>query len=77
MCCVLGAVNCCDKHHSRWGTWVAQSGKRQTLAQVMISRFMCSSPTLGCADSKEPTLDPLSPCLSALSLLHACSLSQK
>ena len=28
------------------GTWVAQSAKCLTLAQVMISRFMGSSPTL-------------------------------
>ena len=32
-----------------WGTWVAQSVKCQTLALVMISQFMSSSPTLGSA----------------------------
>ena len=30
-----------------WGTWVAQSVKHLTLAQVMISQFLSSSPASG------------------------------
>ena len=50
------------------GTWVAQSVKRQTSAQVMISRFMGSSPSSGSvltAQSLEPASDSVSPSLSA------------
>ena len=36
------------------GTWVAQSVERLTLAQVMISQLMNSSPMSGSADSSEP-----------------------
>ena len=35
-----------EKFHKR-GTWVAQSVKRLTSAQVMISRSVSSSPALG------------------------------
>ena len=61
----------------RWGAWVAQLVKRPTLAQVMISWLVSSSPTLGSvltAQSLEPALIlclPLSLCPSparALSL---------
>ena len=45
------------------GTWVAQSVKRWTLAQDMISRFVGSSLT---ARSLEPALDSVSPSLSKL-----------
>ena len=31
----------------KWGTWVAQSVKHWSLAQIMISRFMSVSPTSG------------------------------
>ena len=51
-----------------WGTWVAHSVKHLTLAEVMISQFVGSSPTLGSvltAQSLEPALDSLSPSLSA------------
>ena len=48
-----------------WGTWVAQSIERLTLARVMISRFKSSSPALGCvltgqsaSDSESPSLSP-------------------
>ena len=34
------------------GAWVAQSVERPTAAQVMISRFVCPSPTLGSVDRK-------------------------
>ena len=53
------------------GTWVTQSVGQPTLAQVMISQFVGSSPTSGSvltAGSLEPALDsaplPLMPCLS-------------
>ena len=36
------------------GTWVAQSDKRLTSAQVTISRFVGLSPVSGCASSWEP-----------------------
>ena len=61
------------KMHVR-GAWVAQSVERPTLAQVMISQFMGSSPALGSvrtARCLEPALDSLSPSLSAL-LWLAC-----
>ena len=60
------------------GAWVAQSVKRPTSAQVMISRSMSLSPTLGSvltAQSLEPALDFVSPSLFAL--LLSPSLSQK
>ena len=63
----------------RGGAWVVQSGKRQTSAQVTISRFVSSSPTSGSpltARSLEPASDSVSPCLSALPP-HSLSLSQK
>ena len=47
----------------RWGDWVAQSVKRLTLAQVMISWFMSMSPALGSvltAQSLEPALGSVS-----------------
>ena len=50
------------------GTWVAQSGKCPTLAQVMIPRFMGSSPVFGCvliAQSLQPASDFVSPSLCA------------
>ena len=59
-------------------TWVAQSVNRLTLAQVMISQFMGSSPTSGSvltAQSLEPASDSVSPSLSAR--LPLTSLSQK
>ena len=55
-----------------WGAWVAQSVKRPTLAQVMISRFVSSGPESGSvltAQSLEPASDSLSPSLSAPPLL--------
>ena len=51
------------------GAWVAQSVKRPTLAQVVISRLMGSSPASGSvltAQSLEPASDSVSPSLSAL-----------
>ena len=58
-----------------WGTWVAQSVKRPTSAQVMISQFVGSSPTLGSvltAQSLEPASDSVSPSLSAPPPLILC-----
>ena len=58
---------------------MAQSVKRLTLAQVMISWFMSSSPVSGSvltAQSLEPASDFVSPSLSAPPLLaHTLSLS--
>ena len=63
------------------GTWVAQSVKRPTSAQVTISQSVSSSPAPGSvltAWSLEPALDPVSPSLSASSLLTLFySLSNK
>ena len=58
---------------------MAQSVKRWTSAQVMISRFMGLSPALGSvltAQSLEPVSDSVSPSLSAPPL-HALSMSQE
>ena len=67
--------------------WVAQPVKHPTSAQVMISRFVGSSPASGSvltAQSLEPALDSMSPSLSVPPLLTLClslsvslSLSQK
>ena len=54
------------------GAWLAQSVKRPTSAQVMISRFVGSSPASGSvltARRLEPASDSVSPSLSAPSLL--------
>ena len=63
------------------GAWVAQSVERPTLAQVMISRLVSSSPALGSvltAQSLEPVADSVSPSLSTPPLLVLClSLSLK
>ena len=59
------------------GTWVAQSVKWPTSAQVMISRSVSSSPTLGSvltARSLEPVSDSVSPSLWP-SPVHTLSLS--
>ena len=61
------------------GTWAAQSVEHWTLAQVMISRFVGSSPALGSvltARNLEPASDSVSPPLSAPPS-HSLSLSQK
>ena len=65
------------------GAWVAQSVKHPTLAQVMISWFVSSSPESGSVltgQSLEPASDSVSPSLSAPPLLTLClslSLSKK
>ena len=64
------------------GVWVAQLVRHLTLAQVMISQFMCSSPASGSvltAQRLEPASDSLLPSLSAPPMLMLClsvSLSQ-
>ena len=73
------ALSLCLKINKKpfWGAWVAQSVKRPTSAQVMISQSMSSSPTLGSvltAQSLEPASVSVSPSLSALS--SAISLSK-
>ena len=55
--------------------WVAQSVKRPTPAQVMISQFVNLSPALGSvltARSLEPASDSVSPSLSAPTRLMLC-----
>ena len=65
----------------KWGSWVAQSVKRPTSAQVMISQFVGSSPASGSvltARSLEPASDSVSPSLSAPPpLAFSLSLSLK
>ena len=71
------------RRNKKGGTWVAQLVKHLTLAQVMISWFVGSSPALGSvltAQSLEPASNSVSPSLSAPPLLMLClsvSLSQK
>ena len=63
------------KNHLTRDAWVAQSVKRPTSAQVMISGFVSSSPALGSvltAQSLEPVSDSVSPSLS-LTLPRSCS----
>ena len=57
------------------GTWVAQSVKRPTSAQVMISQFVGSSPTSGSVlttQSLEPASVSVSPSLFAPPPLMLC-----
>ena len=69
------------KKEDNRGSWVAQSVKRPTSAQVMISRSVSSSPALGSvptAQSLEPVSDSVSPSLSDPPPFMLClSLSQK
>ena len=61
------------------GAWVAQSVKHPISAQVMISQFMSSSPTLGSvltAQRLKPASDSVSPSLCPFPA-HALSVSQK
>ena len=64
-----------------WGAWVAQSVKYPTLAQVMISQSVSSSPASGSvltAQTLEPVSDSVSPSLSDPPPFMLClSLSQK
>ena len=59
-------------------TWVAQSVKHLTLAQVRISRFVGSSPTSGsvlAAQSLDLALNSVPPSLSVSPHSHSVSLS--
>ena len=54
------------------GAWVADLVKSPTSAQIMISRYVGSSPTSGSvltAQSLDPASDSVSPSLSAPTLL--------
>ena len=58
-----------------WGAWVALSVERPTSAQVLISRFVGSSPASGSvptARSLEPASDSVSPSLPGPSPLTLC-----
>ena len=58
-----------------WGAWEAQSVEHPTSAQVMILRFVGSSPASGSvltARSLEPASDSVSPSLSAPPPLAFC-----
>ena len=60
-----------------WGVWVAQLVKHPTLAQVMISRLVGSSPVLVSvltAQSLEPALDSVCLSLSAPPPLTLCNI---
>ena len=75
-------VSCIRRGFSR-GIWVAQSVKRLTSAQVMMSRFVGSSPALGSVltaqslESASVSVSPLSLPLSSLSRALSLSLSLK
>ena len=59
-----------ESHESKeepWGAWVAQSVKHLTSAQVMISWFMSSSPTLGELKPHSLSLCPSLTCTLPLS----------
>ena len=62
------------------GAWVAQSVEHLTSAQVVISRYVSSSPASGnvlTAQSLEPASDSVSPSLSAPPPGAFVSLSRK
>ena len=74
---LTGLFNTTERYALKWlrGAWVAQSVKRPTLAQVMISWFVSSSPRSGSvltAQSLEPASDSVSPPPSAPPLLALC-----
>ena len=62
------------------GAWVVQLGECPTLAQVMISQFLSSSPSsdsMLTAQSLQPVLNSVYPSLSAPPLLITLSLKNK
>ena len=64
------------KNHCR-GTWVAQSLKCPTSAQVMISLFLSWSPASGSVPTAQPASGSVSPSLSLpLPYSHSVSLTQ-
>ena len=75
MNCVLKTIRSL-KFTQLWGAWVAQSLKRPTLAQVMISRLVGLSPPLGSvltAQSLESASDSCLPLSLCPSPAHAVS----
>ena len=69
---------CLSKINKYWGAWVAQSVKRQTSVQVMISWSVSLGPTSGSVlpvQSLDPASDSVSPPLSAPPLLSLSLLS--
>ena len=75
------SMNDSKKCQEYQGAWVAPLVKRPTLARVMISQFVGSSPASGSvltAQSLEPASDSVSPSLSAPPLSMLClSLKNK
>ena len=74
LCLSLSKINETLKKNFR-DTWVAQSVEHLTSAQVMVSRFVGSSPVLGSvltAQGLEPASDSTYPSLSVPSLLTLC-----
>ena len=68
-------LTCLLEKEEPWGTWVAQSVRRPTSAQVMISWVMGSSPASGSAltaRSLEPASESVSPSLSDPLLFALC-----
>ena len=69
-----------NKHFLKRRLWAPQSVEHPTLAQVMISQFVGSSPTLGSvltAQNLEPALDSVSLLSLPLPHSHCLSLSLK
>ena len=75
------AITYAIKVISGWGTWVVQWFEQPTSAQVVISRFVSSSPASGSvltAQRLQPASNSVSPSLSDPPPLTLClSLSQK
>ena len=75
--------SCTKCFSTSWGAWVAQSVKRSTSAQVMISQFIDWEPHIRlCVDRSEPGACfefcvSFSLCPSPLALCLSVSLSQK
>ena len=63
-----------EKFYKNQMLWGCRGGAVSSSAQVVILRFLSSSPTSGSADSVEPAWDSLSPSLSAPPPL-TCALS--
>ena len=63
----------------KWGTWVAQSVKRSTLAQVMISRFVGLSPASVSLLSVQSRLGMflVQPCLGVSPTLAGSKIKKK
>ena len=73
--CFLSLSKINIKNMKNRGAWVGHLVKHLTSAQVMISRFVGSSPMLGSvltAQSLEPASDSVFPSFSALPLLMLC-----